>query len=235
MLLLFEKLIDCELVSMVFLMDYLLGQCQYVDCSKYCDYYQGKYYLMYDEMDCFEVEQMVLVVIWLQFNCQIIVVMCCVCCIVFVSYDDVIEVYVVEFYQLGSVIVEFFIMLVVVQVLCQYGMYVLMGVLNIVCGGFYFGNVVVYQLVSYGLLDIFLFDYYFVSLLDVVFCIVDVEDNVFILLQVICLVSQYLVQVLGFDDCGVIVEGKCVDLVLVYCCGEYIQIDYVWCQGKRVF
>lgn len=123
----------------------------------------------------------------------------------------------------------------VVEVLCKYGMNVLMGVLNIVCGGLYFGNVVVSELVQFGLLDIFFFDYYFVSLFDVVFCVVDDESNCFMLLQVVKLVIKNLVQVFNFQDCGVIGEGKCVDLVLVYCKGNYIYIDYVWCQGKRVF
>lgn len=56
MLLLFEKLVQCELVMLVLLMDYLLGQCQFVNCEKYCEYYQGKYFFIDVQMQQYEEE-----------------------------------------------------------------------------------------------------------------------------------------------------------------------------------
>lgn len=80
------------------------------------------------------------------------------------SYDDVIIVYVDEVIFLNMKIVEFLIMFEVVKVLYEVGMVVLMGVLNVVCGGFYFGNVFVWELVEVGYLDVLFLDYILVFL-----------------------------------------------------------------------
>lgn len=124
-------------------MDYVFGQCQFVRLEKYCEYYQGKYYLSDVEMDVFIVEQVVNFECYSDVVCVVIVDVCQGCGLLVVSYDDVIFVYVCELVGYGMVIVEFLIIVEVVRVSYEYGLQVLMGVFNVVCGGFYLGNVVV--------------------------------------------------------------------------------------------
>lgn len=132
--------------------------------------------------------------------------------VVLVSYDDIIIDYVDIFVGNGVGFVEFLIIVEVVEVCWKYGIVVMMGVLNLICGGSYLGNVFVVDLVKCDLLDIVLFDYVLVVLLMLVFVLVDIWNDLF---KVMVIVMINLVKVVGLIDCGVIEVGKCVDVICI--------------------
>lgn len=232
---LFEKLVDRELVSLVSLMDHSPGQRQYADRSKYREYYQGKYHLTNDQMERFEAEQTALAEAWSHPNRMAISDACRARNIALASHDDATHAHVLESHQIGSVIAEFPTTFEAAESSRLLGMNVLMGAPNIVRGGSHSGNVAAHELASRGLLDILSSDYYPASLLDAAFRIADDERNAFSLPQAIQLVTRNPAQALALSDRGTIAEGKRADLVLAHRKGDYVHIDHVWRQGKRVF
>ncbi|MGP3591235.1 alpha-D-ribose 1-methylphosphonate 5-triphosphate diphosphatase [Vagococcus sp. WN89Y] len=232
---LFEKLVNRESVTLVSLMDHSPGQRQYASYEKYREYYQGKYHLTDEQMDCFEQEQLALAARWSQPNRLAIAAACRARQIPLASHDDATPEHVVESHQLGSAIAEFPTTLAAAQASREHGMRVLMGAPNIVRGGSHSGNVAAHQLAQLGLLDVLSSDYYPASLLDAAFRIAADEQNAFTLPQAIHLVTKNPAQALNLSDRGVIDEGKRADLVLVHHKGDHVHIDHVWRQGKRVF
>lgn len=200
----------------------------------YCIYYMCKMKFMDEEFWVYCEKCMVDLDVYLVKYCCVIVELVVVCSIVLVSYDDVISVYVDELFDYGVWIVEFLIMMEVVSVLKGVGFFILMGVFNIVCGGLYFGNIVVCDFVDNGSFDILFLDYILFSFIQLVFGFV-LGECLIVLLQVVCFVIKNLVDVMVMDDCGEIVIGKCVDLVCVWLKGVILVVCIVWCEGEWVF
>lgn len=217
---------DC--VWLVSLMDYMFGQCQFCDISKFVEYVQGLKGLSNVEFDEY--------VVWLKDLCVcfgdvyevgVVVVVCCLG-VILVSYDDIDVVQVVVSVVYGVRLVEFFMIEEVVWVGYDYGILNIMGGLNLIWGGLYLGNIVVEFLVKVGLLDIILLDYVFFSLLLGVCYLVWLWDD---LLCVFCMVIDVFVCVMGLDDWGWIVVGLCVDLIWLVDMECMVCVIGVWVEG----
>lgn len=130
-----------------------------------------------------------------------------------VSYDDDMMEKINFMVDIGVVISEFFVIIEVVEIVKFCGLMIVMGVLNVMCGMSYFGNFFVCEVYVVGFLDILVVDYYFVVILFVicVFVLVDFEG----LVGVVRFVFLNLVKVFGFIDCGEIVIGKWVDVLVI--------------------
>lgn len=97
--------------------------------------------------------------------------------------------------------------------MCVNGDVIIFGLFNVVCGGSYIGFLGVVEMVEVGFCDMFVLDYFYLVML-VVMDWLDCEKCVdWLIFWFLILVG--FVKVMGFIDCGEIVVGKCVDLVMV--------------------
>lgn len=231
---LFAQLADLPLVSLVSLMDHSPGQRQFASREKYYQYYKGKYQLDDAQMTDFEQEQLAGSARWSQANRTAIVRLCKKKRLTLASHDDAAVEHVQQAYQQGGSIAEFPTTEAAAQAAHQYGMRVLMGAPNVVCGGSHSGNVAAHRLATLGCLDILSSDYYPASLLESAFILYDDERNSLDLPQAVALVSHNPASALGLHDRGSIEEGRRADLLLVQR-DTRLTLQRVWQRGVRVY
>lgn len=232
---LFEQLADFPLVSLVSLMDHSPGQRQFASREKYYQYYKGKYQLNDTQMTAFEREQLAGSLRWSQPNRAAIVQLCRAKKLTMASHDDAAFEHVEQTYQQGGSIAEFPTTEAAAQAAQQFGMRVLMGAPNVVCGGSHSGNVAAHHLAALGCLDILSSDYYPASLLESAFIMHEDERNSLNLAQAVALVSHNPAAALGLHDRGCIEEGRRADLLLVERHPSRLELKRVWRRGIRVY
>lgn len=231
---LFEQLVDLPRVSLVSLMDHSPGQRQFASREKYYQYYQGKYQLDDAQMAAFEQEQLAGSAAFSHINRLAIAQRCQAKKLTLASHDDAAVEHVEAAFQQGVSIAEFPTTEAAAQAAHQYGMRVLMGAPNVVCGGSHSGNVAAHRLAALGCLDILSSDYYPASLLESLFILADDARNTLGLAQAAALVSYNPAAALGLHDRGCIEEGRRADMLLVQR-NPRLTLRRVWQRGVRVY
>ncbi|WP_158174493.1 alpha-D-ribose 1-methylphosphonate 5-triphosphate diphosphatase [Grimontia hollisae] len=227
--------LDLEQTHMVSLMDHSPGQRQFVNLTKYYEYYQGKYNLNDQEMAEFEQSQREKSTQWSDINRRAIAELCHDRKIPLASHDDATRAHVEESRALGLVLAEFPTTVEAAQRSHELGLKVMMGAPNVVRGGSHSGNVAAHELASLGVLDALSSDYFPGSLMDAVFRLADDERNALDLAAATCLATRNPASALNLADRGIIKEGMRADLLLVNRYHDQPYVQQVWRQGHRVF
>jgi len=230
----FRDLVGNPLVQLVSVMDHSPGQRQFVQESKYREYYMGKYHLTTTQMDDFITLQMANSRQYSDRYRAAIVEHCLALGLSVASHDDATLAHVEESARYGMTIAEFPTTVEAARGCRQQGMSVLMGAPNIVRGGSHSGNVAAADLAAEGLLDILSSDYYPASLLQAAFALAAQSDRIG-LAEAVRMVSLAPARSAGLSDRGEISPGLRADLVQARSQDGLPVVQQVWRQAKRVF
>jgi alpha-D-ribose 1-methylphosphonate 5-triphosphate diphosphatase len=228
----FEPFADDPMVRLVSLMDHTPGQRQFVSVDRYRQYYQGKYGLSDAQMaaliDSRQADQQT----YAARNRAEITRRCQERGLTLVSHDDATVAHVEEAAKVGTVIAEFPTTLEAARAARAYGLAILAGAPNIVCGGSHSGNIAAAELAGEGLLDILSSDYVPASLLHAA---VLLHTRVgWSLPAALATVTATPAERAGLQDRGVLAPGHRADLVQVRLVDGLPVVRAVWRQGRRV-
>jgi alpha-D-ribose 1-methylphosphonate 5-triphosphate diphosphatase len=149
-----------------------------------------------------------------------------------ISHDDATVGHVEEAAKAGTVIAEFPTTLEAAHAARAYGLAILAGAPNLVCGRSHSGNVSAAQLATLGLLDILSSDYVPASLLHGAW-LLHHRDGL-ALPDAIRTVTATPAACVGLTDRGVLAPGRRADFVRVRADGDLPVLEGVWRQGRRV-
>ena len=226
-------LIDDAGVRLISVMDHTPGQRQFVNLTKFREYYQGKVGFNDAEMETFIAERHEACDRLSIPNRSKVVAMARERGIPIASHDDATSGHVEEARQEGASISEFPTSVEAAEAARSCGLMVLMGAPNVVRGGSHSGNVSATDLARQGLLDILSSDYVPYSLLQAVFALPR-HDTGMDLPAAIRTVTANPAAAVGLDDRGSITVGKRGDLIRVCLDGDFPVMRSAWRQGERV-
>jgi alpha-D-ribose 1-methylphosphonate 5-triphosphate diphosphatase len=148
------------------------------------------------------------------------------------SHDDATVAHVEEAAAAGAVIAEFPTTIEAAQAVHDWGLSVMAGAPNLVCGRSHSGNIAAGDLAARGLLDILSSDYVPASALHAAFLLRDRCG--FPLPAALATVTAEPAARVGLDDRGEISPGRRADLLRVGRVGETPVVRAVWRCGQRV-
>ena len=228
----FAPFTDDPMVRLVSLMDHTPGQRQFVSVDKYRQYYQGKYGLTDPQMDELIASRLVDQERYAARHRAEITRQCQAARITLVSHDDATVAHVEEAAKVGTAIAEFPTTLEAAHAARAYGLAILAGAPNLVCGGSHSGNIAAADLARRDLLDILSSDYVPASLLHGAYLL---HARLALLLPAaIATVTATPAERAGLDGRGAIEPGYRADLVRVRVIGDLPVIRGVWRGGRRV-
>jgi alpha-D-ribose 1-methylphosphonate 5-triphosphate diphosphatase len=228
----FEPFADDPLVRLVSLMDHTPGQRQFVSLDKYREYYQGKYGLSDAQMTTLIAARVADQHAYATRHRAEITRRCHARGLTLVSHDDATLAHVEEAAKIGTAIAEFPTTLEAARAARAYGLAILAGAPNLVCGGSHSGNIAAAELVAHGLLDILSSDYVPAALLHAA-VIIHTELGVG-LPAAIATVTATPADRVGLGDRGQIAPGRRADLLRVRVVNGLPVVRGVWRQGQRV-
>ena len=228
---LFEGLADDPLVRLVSLMDHTPGQRQFVDVSKYRQYFQGKHGFSDAEMDAFVAAAYEAQARWGEPNETALVAACRSRGFAVASHDDATPAHVAEAVANGAVLAEFPTTLEAAQAARDAGLAVLMGGPNLVLGGSHSGNVSARSLAEAGLLDVLSSDYVPASTLQAAF---KLPEAGVALPDAVAMVTATPAALIGLDDRGRLAPGYRADVAHVSALPGGPVVREVWRAGRRV-
>jgi alpha-D-ribose 1-methylphosphonate 5-triphosphate diphosphatase len=228
----FEPFADDPLVRLVSLMDHTPGQRQFVDVSKYREYYHGKFGLNDAQltalMDTRREEQ----ARFGERHRAAIVRLAQKHGLPMASHDDATTAHVEDAAASGAVIAEFPTTLEAAHAARRLDLAILAGAPNVVCGGSHSGNVAAAALAREGLLDIVSSDYVPASLLHAVFLLHQRHEVP--LPEAVATISLTPARRVGLHDRGEIAPGKLADLVRIRLVADVPVVDGVWRRARRI-
>jgi alpha-D-ribose 1-methylphosphonate 5-triphosphate diphosphatase len=228
----FEPFVDDPLVRLVSLMDHTPGQRQFVSVDRYRQYYQGKYGLSDAQMASLIEGRLADQQRYAARHRAEITRRCQARGLTLVSHDDATIAHVEEAAKVGTAIAEFPTTLQAARAARAYGLAILAGAPNVVCGRSHSGNVAALELARQGLLDILSSDYVPASLLHAA---VLLHTRLGLPVPAaVAAVSATPAERAGLDDRGEIAPGRRADLVRVRLVGELPVVRAVWRAGRRV-
>jgi alpha-D-ribose 1-methylphosphonate 5-triphosphate diphosphatase len=228
----FAPFADDPLVRLVSLMDHTPGQRQFVSVDKYRQYYQGKYGLTDAQMDALIESRLVDQERYAARHRAEVTRQCQAARITLVSHDDATVAHVEEAAKVGTAIAEFPTTLEAAHAARAYGLAILAGAPNLVCGGSHSGNIAAADLARRDLLDIISSDYVPASLLHGAYLL---HARLAIPLpDAIATVTATPAERAGLDGRGRIEAGYRADLVRVRLITDLPVIRGVWRGGQQV-
>jgi alpha-D-ribose 1-methylphosphonate 5-triphosphate diphosphatase len=228
----FEPFADDELVRLVSLMDHTPGQRQFVSLEKYREYYQGKYGLSDVQMTALIEARQADQGRYAARHRAEITRRCQARRLTLVSHDDATIAHVEEAAKVGTAIAEFPTTLEAAQAARAYGLAILAGAPNVVCGRSHSGNIAVLELARQGLLDILSSDYVPAALLHAA---VLLHTRLGLSLPAaVATVSSTPAERAGLEDRGEIAPGRRADLVQVRIADGLPLVRAVWREGRRI-
>ena len=228
----FAPFADDPMVRLVSLMDHTPGQRQFVSVDKYRQYYQGKYGLTDPQMDALIEARLIDQERYAARHRAEVTRQCQAARITLVSHDDATVAHVEEAAKVGTAIAEFPTTLEAAHAARAYGLAILAGAPNLVCGGSHSGNIAAADLARRDLLDIISSDYVPASLLHGAYLL---HARLEIPLPAaIATVTATPAERAGLDGRGVIEPGYRADLVRVRIIAGLPVIQGVWRGGRRV-
>ena len=228
----FAPFADDPLVRLVSLMDHTPGQRQFVSVDKYRQYYQGKYGLTDPQMDALIESRLVDQERYAARHRAEVTRLCQGARITLVSHDDATVAHVEEAAKIGTAIAEFPTTLEAAHAARAYGLAILAGAPNLVCGGSHSGNIAAADLARRDLLDIISSDYVPASLLHGAYLL---HAGLGIPLpEAIATVTATPAERAGLDGRGGIAAGYRADLVRVRLISDLPVIRGVWRGGRQI-
>jgi alpha-D-ribose 1-methylphosphonate 5-triphosphate diphosphatase len=228
----FAPFAEDPMVRLVSLMDHTPGQRQFVSVDKYRQYYQGKYGLTDPQMDALIEARRGVQARYAARHRAEVTRQCQAARITLVSHDDATVAHVEEAAKVGTAIAEFPTTLEAAHAARAYGLAILAGAPNLVCGGSHSGNIAAADLARRELLDILSSDYVPASLLHGAYLL---HARLEIALPAaIATVTATPAERAGLDGRGVIEPGYRADLVRVRIIAGLPVIQGVWRGGRRV-
>jgi alpha-D-ribose 1-methylphosphonate 5-triphosphate diphosphatase len=228
----FAPVADDPLVRLVSLMDHTPGQRQFVSLDKYREYYQGKYGLSDAQMTALITARVADQDAYAARHRAEITRRCHARGLTLVSHDDATVAHVEEAAKIGTAIAEFPTTLEAARAARAYGLAILAGAPNLVCGRSHSGNVAAAELAGHGLLDILSSDYVPASLLHAA-VILHTELGL-PLPAAIATVTATPADRVGLGDRGQLAPGRRADLLRVRIVDGLPVLRAVWRQGRRV-
>lgn len=230
---LLEPLMDYENIRLVSVMDHTPGQRQFVDVSRYAEYYQGKFNMSDAELQAFIDARKADQVRYSARNRDLVVAWSQARGIPLASHDDATADHVAEAVRDRMSIAEFPTTIESARASHEAGLAVLMGGPNLVRGASHNGNVAARDLGCLGLLDIISSDYVPASLLYGALLLArEVEGMT--LPRAIATVTRNPARAVGFEDRGEIAPGLRADLVQVKRTQRAPVVRSVWRCGERI-
>lgn len=228
----FEPFAGDPLVRLVSLMDHTPGQRQFVSLEKYREYTQGKYGLSDAQMEALIAKRLEDRQAYGERHRAAIVALCQKRGLALASHDDATLAHVEEAALAGATISEFPTTLEAARAAHAYGLAILAGAPNLVCGRSHSGNVSAAHLAAHGLLDILSSDYVPASVLHAAFLLHRVHGVR--LPEAIATVTATPARRVGLDDRGEVRPGKLADLVRVHAPDDLPIVRAVWKRGRRI-
>jgi alpha-D-ribose 1-methylphosphonate 5-triphosphate diphosphatase len=228
----FEPFADDSLVRLVSLMDHTPGQRQFVSLDKYREYYQGKYGLSDAQMAALITARVSDQDAYAARHRTEITRRCHARGLTLVSHDDATVAHVEEAAKIGTAIAEFPTTLEAARAARAYGLAILAGAPNLVCGRSHSGNITAAELAGHGLLDILSSDYVPASLLHAA-VILHTELGLTLPAAIATVTATPAARV-GLGDRGEIAVGRRADLLRVRVLDGLPVLRGVWRQGDRI-
>jgi alpha-D-ribose 1-methylphosphonate 5-triphosphate diphosphatase len=228
----FEPLAEDPLVRLVSLMDHTPGQRQFVSLERYREYYQGKYGLSDAQMTALIETRQADQARYAAHHRAEITRRCQARGLTLVSHDDATVAHVEEAAKVGTAIAEFPTTLEATQAARAYGLAILAGAPNLVCGRSHSGNVAAAELARQSLLDILSSDYVPAALLHAAVLLHTVLE--WSLPAAVATVTATPADRVGLEDRGEIAPGHRGDLVRVRLVDGLPVVQTVWRRGQRV-
>jgi alpha-D-ribose 1-methylphosphonate 5-triphosphate diphosphatase len=227
----FERLVDDTAVRLVSLMDHTPGQRQYVDIARYRQFYQGKYGVSDDHIEAMIAQRLEDRERFGDRHRAALIALCHKHGHALASHDDATRAHVEEAAAAGTVIAEFPTTLDAAVAAHDFGMAVLAGAPNLVCGKSHSGNIAVAELASAGRLDILSSDYVPSSLLHGAFVL---HAMGIALPDAVATVTATPAGRVGLIDRGALAPGLRGDVVRVRATSSTVLVAGVWRGGLRV-
>lgn len=228
----FEPFAADPMVRLVSLMDHTPGQRQFVRVDKYREYNQGKYGLSDAQMDELIEKRLADQVRYGARHRAAIVGLCQKRGLPLASHDDATAAHVEEAVGEGAAVAEFPTTLEAARAARAYGLAIVAGAPNLVCGRSHSGNVSAAELARHGLLDVLSSDYVPASALHGAF-LLHFEHGM-PLPAAVATVSLTPAHRVGLDDRGEIAPGKRADLIRVRGVDDLAVVSAVWREGERI-
>ena len=228
----FEPFADDPMVRLVSLMDHTPGQRQFVSLDKYREFYQGKYGLSDAQMAALIESRLADQAAYSARHREAITRRCQERGLTLVSHDDATVAHVEEAAKIGTAIAEFPTTLEAAHAARAYGLAILAGAPNLVCGRSHSGNVAAADLARHDRLDILSSDYVPASLLHA--AVLLHTQLGWPLPAAIATVTATPAERVGLDDRGDIAPGRRADLVRVSLVDGLPVVRAVWRLGERV-
>jgi alpha-D-ribose 1-methylphosphonate 5-triphosphate diphosphatase len=228
----FAPFADDPLVRLVSLMDHTPGQRQFVSLDKYREYYQGKYGLSDAQMTALITARIADQKAYAARHRAEITRRCHARGLTLVSHDDATVAHVEDAAKIGTSIAEFPTTIEAARAARAYGLAILAGAPNLVCGRSHSGNVAAAELAGHGLLDILSSDYVPASLLHAA---VILHTGLGLSLPAaIATVTATPADRVGLGDRGQLAPGRRADLLRVRLVDGLPVLRAVWRQGWRI-
>jgi alpha-D-ribose 1-methylphosphonate 5-triphosphate diphosphatase len=228
----YERLAADPLARLVSLMDHTPGQRQFVDVDQYHRYYGGKYGLTGAEIDALIAARRADHARYAQAHRAALTRGCHARGLTLVSHDDATVAHVEEAAKIGTAIAEFPTTLEAARAARAYGIAILAGAPNLVCGRSHSGNIAAADLAAAGLLDILSSDYVPASLLHGALLLH--WRHGLPLPAAVRTVTATPAASAGLADRGALTLGRRADLLRVRADGDLPVIQAVWRQGRRI-
>ena len=228
----FDPFLDDPLVRLVSLMDHTPGQRQYVSLDRYRQFYQGKYGLSDAQMTALIESRLADQVRYSAAHREAVTRRCQERRLTLVSHDDATVAHIEEAAKSGTAIAEFPTTLEAAHAARAYGLAILAGAPNLVCGRSHSGNIAAADLARHDRLDILSSDYVPTALLHAA---VLLHSRLgWSLPAAIATVTATPAERAGLEDRGEIAPGRRADLVRVRLVEGLPVVRSVWRQGLRV-
>jgi alpha-D-ribose 1-methylphosphonate 5-triphosphate diphosphatase len=228
----FEPFAGDPMVRLVSLMDHTPGQRQFVRVDKYREYNQGKYGLSDAQIDELIEKRLGDQARYRERHRAAIVALCQKRGLTLASHDDATVAHVEEAVGEGVAVAEFPTTLEAARAARAYGLAIVAGAPNLVCGRSHSGNVSAAELARHGLLDVLSSDYVPASALHGAF-LLHAQHGV-ALPAAVATVSLTPAHRVGLDDRGEIAPGKRADLIRVRGVDDLAVVRAVWRNGERI-
>ncbi len=225
-------------LALISLMDHTPGQRQFVDVSKYKEYYVVKHGVSEEEMDEFIRDRIQAQQRHAVTSRNALVELTQTHQIPLASHDDETVEHVQQAIREGAAIAEFPTTLDAAKEAHSHGLQVLMGAPNLILGGSHSGNVSAMELVERGIVDIISSDYVPHSLLHAVFFIAQHTGKpVYEAMRLVTINSAKAIGLGG--DRGSLEVGKRADFITVGAIDDGAeqsapQLQSVYVKGRRV-
>ena len=225
---------DHPRVGLVSMMDHTPGQRQFLEESRYRDYYRDKWGVGEAEIDAFIAHQKGLSGDHAVANRAMVAALCRRRDLPLASHDDATLDHIEEARAFGATLAEFPTTLEAARAARAHGLRVVAGAPNLVRGGSHSGNVSVHEIAAVGLVDILSSDYVPTSLVQAAFLLHRDQAIAMPLADAVATITRTPARAVGLEDRGEISPGLAADLVWIRETCDLPLVRGVWRRGQRI-